>query len=265
MSDYLRIVLPDGRTVGTGNRPYTGPPVARAPVPAAVPESEWQEFELECADIKIKDQNGYGACNGFAAATSLEWARWIAGMPHVDLSPWYVYAILCNGIDRGSSIAEALQLLSDRGTCPDKDVPYGVINPRRLSAEAQADARRFKIEIGARLSGFAELMTAAQLRRPFNFSVDAGGNFVRVDSEGVAGGRAGTGNHAVTGGLGAKRLRNGKWAIKAQNSWGPDVQAGGYFWFTADHIEGQRWFDAYLISAAEYDPEQAELPPAVPS
>lgn len=264
MSDYPRIVLPDGRTVGTGNRPYTGPPVARAPVPAAIPESEWQEFEFKCPEIKVKDQSSYGACNGFAASTSLEWARWIAGMPHVDLSPWFVYSILCNGIDRGSSIAEALQLLSERGTCPDKDVPYGTINPRRLSAVAQADARRFRIEIGARLSGFAELMTATQLRRPFNFSVCAGNAFTQVDADGVAGFVGGAGNHAVTGGLGAKRLRNGEWAIKAQNSWGTNVQAGGYFWFTRLHVENQAWFDAYLIGAVEYDPEQAEPAPVAP-
>jgi hypothetical protein len=72
-----------------------------------LPESDWQEFELVAPEIKIKDQDQRGACNGHAAATSLEIARWIAGYEHVDLSAWLIYADLCGGVDRGRSRARA--------------------------------------------------------------------------------------------------------------------------------------------------------------
>lgn len=277
MSDLPSILDAAGHRRPLGNLPYTGPAVAGPPLPRAIPESEWAEFDLvESAGVeapKVLDQNGYGACNGFAAATALEWARWIAGLEPVPLSPWYVYAILCNGIDRGSSIAEALVLLSQRGTCPAALVPAGTINPRRLAQAAHAEAGRFRIELGARTATFAELMTATQLRKPFNFSVDAGGgmnragDFSQVDEEGVAGVPSGrrVGNHAVVGGLGAKRVRRGRfagqWAIRGQNSWGPRVQDGGRFWFVADHVEGQDWFDAYTVSAAAIDPSDPTNPP----
>jgi hypothetical protein len=57
------------------------------------------------------------------------------------LSAWYVYAILCNGVDRGASIGEALNLVTARGTCLDASVPHGTINPRKLSAADTAEAQ----------------------------------------------------------------------------------------------------------------------------
>ena len=116
----------------------------RAPVSALVPEKYWVEFELPTGPSypQILDQDGYGACNGHAAISSLEWARWLVGMSYIALSPWYVYVILCNGIDRGSSIEEALDLLCNKGTSPASAVPYGTINPAKIPPTAPAVAWR---------------------------------------------------------------------------------------------------------------------------
>lgn len=245
------------------------PPVGRPPVAAPLSPgalldpARWEEFELDPGDIRIKDQDGKGACNGHAAATDMEWARRIAGMPHVPLSAWYVYAILCNGWDRGSNIGDALRLCTDRGVCLEPSVPYATINPRRIPEAAHAEAKRFRIEIGAKLEGFDALMTATQLRQPFNFSLCVGRGFDQLSAEGVVGYSRGAGNHAICGGLGAKRLSGGEWAIKFANSWGTRWGQGGYAWFTRRHVEEQGWFEAYSISAATDDPQDDTRPPAV--
>lgn len=231
-----------------------------------IPESDWQPFELEGCPHVVKDQDGRGACNGFAAATVMEWARWIAGMPHVELSGWFVYAILCNGIDRGSNIGEALTLLSKTGTCPEDMVEYGTINPRRLSDRARASAGRFRIEVGERLTTWRQMVTATLLRRPFNFSIRVGNalgrSWDRLDDEGCPPVAPGPGNHAVCGGLGLKRGKDGRWRIKWVNSWTKGFGVQGYAWVSEEHIARQSYFEAYSVSAVYDDPDDATRPPA---
>jgi hypothetical protein len=253
-----------GRYRVLGNHP-TPPGVLRprAAAPPLLPESDWVEFELASPDVKVKDQGQYGACNGHAAASSLEWARFVAGYPHEDLSAWMVYAILCGGVDSGSSIGEALDLLEKTGTCLDATVPHGTINPRRLSAQAKAEAPRFRIELGDALDSFDAMMTACQLRRPFNASICVGGSFNDLDSDGCPPVARGAGNHAVCGGIGARKARNGEWLIKFQNSWTTGWGLGGYFWYRRAHWELQRYAEAYEVLAASSDPSDPTKPPVI--
>jgi hypothetical protein len=250
------------RPLGNKPTPHSFHVPVQSYVAGVVPESEWEEFELD-TPAKVVSQNGFGACNGFAAATSLEIARWVAGMPHIDLSPWFVYAILCNGYDRGSNIGEALTLLTKQGTPPNADVPYGTINPNRLSKESHEAAKRFKIEIGAPLQTWEELCSATQRREPFNFSLRVGRNFDRLSKEGVCGVDPGAGNHAITGGLGMKRLANGEWAIKWQNSWDKTWGQDGFAWVVKAHWETQQYREAYSVRAVTLDTADNNQPPPV--
>jgi hypothetical protein len=250
------------RTLGTlPPPPGLSVPAKRAPI--VLPESAWEEFDLEDADPNpVKDQGQYGACTGHGTAQAMELARWVGGQPVAELSAWYVYAILCGGIDRGASIGEALNLVTARGTCLDASVPHGTINPRKLSAADTAEAARFKVEIGASLTSFAELMTAAQLRRPGCFSLHVGANFDNLTAEGGVGYSRGAGNHAIAFGYGAKRLKSGDWALKFKNSWTRQWSLNGYAWFTARHVDGQPYFEAYDLLAIAEDPADASNPPA---
>jgi len=237
-------IQPDGIIRVLGNHDLA--PV-RGVLPS-VPESEWKEFDYRTnADYKvaIKDQGQFGACNGHAAASSLEDARYIAGMGYLPLSAWLVYAKLCNGIDRGSSISEALTLLQQSGTCDDALVPHGTINPRRLSETANDNAKRFRVEIG-------------YLRIPFNFSVPVNAQFDTLDAEGVPGNRSGWHNHAVSGGFAMKKSSKHGWLIGMRNSWGTRWGQSGYCWIGEKNIQG-RGFDAYGVFAAEVDPQN--MPP----
>lgn len=231
-----------------------------------LPESEWVEFDLTtdpgyAAAVPILDQNQKGACNGHAAASSLMAARWLAGQTPVKLSPWFVYSILCGGWDQGSNIGDALRLLSEKGTCRYEAVPYATINPNRLTAANYEEAKNFKIEIGNPARSFAELMTLTQRRTPSNFSIHVGNGFDNLDSEGCPPARSGAGNHAVMGGIGAKKMKNGRWAIKWQNSWGTRWGQSGYAWFHEGHIANQSYFESYGVSATVDTPGDPTNPP----
>ena len=245
---------PDGEWRGLGNHPSTsGNMLATMGALPDIPSSEWKDFDLRStAPIKVKDQNGKGACNGHAAATSLEWARHISGQPYRPLSGWMPYAILCRGRDVGSSITDALALLQSTGTCEEPLMPWGAINPSLITPSARQDASRFRIEIGYKRDDFKSLCIAAQLRQPYNFSVPVNGNFNSLDSYGRPMNHAGTHNHAVTGGMGMKRLANGEWAILMQNSWSEKWGQKGYCWISEKNLGGWGW-DAYSVVATTLD------------
>lgn len=252
-------VLPDGTGTFLGNHVPTVRTVRVGLKLPDVPDSELREFDLRLNphfNPKVKNQGSYGACNGFAAATSLEIARFLAGAPHIPLSPWMVYAVLCNGWDRGSIIADALKLLKNQGTCPDMYVPHGTINPNRLSTEAKAEAKRFRIEIGYEINSHRDLVVATHMRIPTNFSVPVNSSFNSLDSDGVPQNRAGIHNHAVCGGLGLKKTARHGWCVLTQNSWGSNWGDKGYFWAAERTVAGS-YPDAYGVWAVENDPQDA--------
>jgi len=254
VTELNKWLTPDGETRYLGNHESTLMfAVNKLP---DIPESDWKEYDLRedpKYPIKIKDQNGKGACNGHAAATSLEIARYIAGATYVPLSPWLIYADLCNGWDVGSNIAEALVYLESKGTCTESLVPYGLISPSKVPAAARSDAGRFKIEIGYRLNSFRDLCIAAQLRMPFNFSVPVNSNFNSLDQYDRPKNRAGSHNHAVTGGVYMKRLPTGEWVVGVPNSWGTAWGRQGYCSIGERNVQGSGW-DAYAVLATVADP-----------
>jgi hypothetical protein len=221
-----------------------------------LPQDAWQEFEFSGVPTVVKDQGSYGACNGHAAASTLELCRWIGigTASAIELSAWFVYAKLCGGWDRGSNIGDALVLMQGTGTCLDTYVPHGTINPNRLSTQAKADAQNHKIALGGKLESWDDICNAVQLRRPCNISVTAGRNWSDVDANGVPPVNPGLGNHAVAVGWGMRRTANGDWQIKMQNSWSTKWGVGGYCWLTRAHWETQNGREAYFVEASTVQP-----------
>jgi hypothetical protein len=226
-----------------------------------LPRSEIRDFDRWPAQIAIKDQNGRGACNGHATVTALEFARAMQGQPHVPLSAWYVYAILCNGWDRGSNILDALKLVQSDGAAPESLVDYKLINPRRLTEEAKRSATRFRLTLGQQLKTWDEIVSAVALRRSLNLSVHVGRSFNNIDSDGTPGVNRGQGNHAVMCGGGIKT--SAKWGklIRMANSWSTAWGQSGFCWLSQAHIEAGSWFECFEVQAVAEDLADDNNPP----
>jgi hypothetical protein len=226
-----------------------------------LPDSEWAEFEID-DPYPVYDQDGRGACDGFATKEAIEETRWVQGQPATVLSGWYVYAFLCGGVDQGASISEALDFAKSYGTCEDSLVPDRTINPRVITAAAQENAKRYRAEIGSMLLTWKEVMSEVQRRRFGNISVRVGAGFDNLDADGCPPDSNGPANHAVSSGYGAKRCKDGKWALKLKNHWRPTWGLKGYFWIKEKHLIGLRYFEAFSLAGAIEDPDDTSSPPA---
>ena len=244
------IITPDGHKRILNLEPSPPELVARVQGPpmAPIPLSEVKPFDLWPGIVKIKDQNGYGACNGHAAATAAEFSRAMAGH-YVPLSAWWVYGRLVMGRDRGSNILQALELIGTEGIAPEPMVKYGDFSGR-YSPEVVEAAKGFKVEIANKLTTWEEIFTAVAMRRGLNLAVRATSGWGRLDSNGCPPVGRGPANHAVMVGGGIKRLPNGELAIRMANSWSTQWGLDGFCWLTRAHIESASWFEAYETVAS---------------
>lgn len=218
-----------------------------------VPKSDWREFEYDTSWKRIEDQGQFGACVGHGSSNGVQWARWLAGMGRDRLSPWYPYSLLCNGRDVGASPYAALDLLKARGTCSFDMVPWGTINPQWLTPAAHESAKRFRVLRGPRITGFDQLMSAIQLGFVVVGTLHADNGINILDQYGVSQNRPGPHNHLVLKGIGAKRLPNGKWAVKYENSWRSTWGRDGCAWGTDVTFEGS-YAEEFAIATAAFDP-----------
>lgn len=246
------IITPDGHERILNLQP--SPPelvrlVRSSPTPA-IPLSQIKPFRRWPEAVKIKDQNGYGACNGHAAATSIEAARVKSGAPHVPLSAWFVYGRLAKGVDRGSNILQALDLVQREGVPEESLVKYGDFSGR-YSADVQEAAKEYRAEVAYKVEAWEDLATAVALGRYGNMSVRVprGGWSGRLDANGCPEVGVGAGNHAVTFGGGIKVLSNGEVLILMANSWSTKWGDNGFCWLSRAHWERGTWREAYVVAA----------------
>lgn len=246
IDDNLGHMRPLGFLPGDPRRMNAVPPMADADL---IPEADWVEYDEWPAEVEIKDQDGRGACNGHAAATGAEMLRWLAGMTYAPLSAWYIYAILCRGVDRGSMILDALDLLMKDGVAPESEVAYGIINPAKLTAKAHERATFNRVELGERLGSYEQLGSAIQRRQPINLAVCVGNQFNNLNGDGVPGLGRGYCNHAVFVGSGMKRAKDGSWLGKMANSWTTAWGLSGFCWLPLKYVPTAAAFEAYTLRA----------------
>lgn len=146
--------------------------LVRGPSREAIPLSQIEPFDAWPAAVKIKDQDGKGACNGHATATAAEYALATTGAFDGPLSAWWVYGRLVQGVDRGSNILEALDLIQREGIATESVVKYGDFSGR-YDATAVENAKRHRVEVAAKLETWEEIVSAVALRRGVNLSVRA--------------------------------------------------------------------------------------------
>ncbi len=263
MSDFPSHVTPDG--VKRALNLIPSPPAFRASKPLAgvLQDSEILDFDNWPSSVKIKDQGQYGACVGHSTATSIESERAFSGMSPIPLSAWYAYSILCGGIDRGASIADALTLITADGIAPETLVPYGTINPRKLTDGAHKAAPRFRAELAATMTGYEDAISEAALGRFVVLSIPVGDQFSNLDPEGVPPVYRGVANHAVCVGGGIKTSKKWGRLIRMANSWGARWGLDGFCWLSKAHIDNALYFEAYSVSAVYDDPQDPTNPPKV--
>ncbi len=232
--------------------------VGSAP-PPVLADDVIEDFTLWPAKVQDKNQGQFGACNGHAAATGLEFARAVQGLPYVPLSAWWVYGMLVRGRDVGSNIMDALALCEDVGVATEADVRWGDFSGN-YPASAKTTASRFRVLIGDDVSGdWRAIETAVAMRKSVNLAICANQGWLvnngSLDAYGCPPVGRGPANHAVMVGGGIKTLPNGQRAVLMTNSWSRQWGWQGRCWLTRAHVESATWTEAYSISAAASDPQ----------
>lgn len=242
-------------------------PKRTGPLP---PTSEIKLRWFRPAWLKIKDQDGYGACVGHGSTRAVEFVRALGGQdggPSAwqELSAWDLYARLCGGIDRGASILDALTMLEKEGVALMMDVPYGTIRPSRIAAKAVKERLNFRVELGEQLESFEAIAWAVADGDGVSFSVHAGGGFSRVDDEGVPNYRRGMADHCVF--AGGELIHSEKWGllVGCDNSWTDQWGMNGRFRLCDAMIQAQSYFEAFRVRCVVESRIDGEDPPLVES
>ena len=183
-------------------------------------------------------QQQQNSCVGWATAYALKSyqerleERWDLGLRNSQFSPAWIYNQINGGHDEGAQIHDALQLMVDRGAATLATMPYDghdyLIQP---SAEADAEAARFKAHSFARLDSINQWKAAIHNRNPVVIGIPVFPGFnggTEVYWESYLRGYVDD-YHAVT----VTGYDDDKYggAFKVINSWGANSHDGsGYFW-----------------------------------
>lgn len=230
MNDIL--TLPDGTPVGTGLQTPTslatafplyedaGPMLTDAQIADAA-KSGAMRGKGRFGDDWVGNQRDKGSCNGWAGAKSLQRARVRRGLPRVNLSGAYLYSLINGGSDNGSMLDAGMAAIQSRGIATEETVPWDRIYPSLYDrAKADAEASKNKgFECYAVRSRQA-LFSALAVGFDCVVAVHADNGFMALDSDGVAGGGNGPGNHAVLCDGLYWSARRGRPVGDGVNSWG---------------------------------------------
>lgn len=150
-------------------------------------------------DDWICDQLSFGSCNGWATAECIARGRFLRGFRDgiTKLSGSYVYAWINGNQDNGSGLSDGQQAAEINGAPPASLVPANLIYRRQMPPGADAEAEKHKGFLLVPLPSLRALRTALAKQDPCVVAIQAGGNYQRLDADGVSGVDRGSGNHAV--------------------------------------------------------------------
>lgn len=258
ISDFPAVITPDGQTRILTLLPSSEEQVARYRQPplASLDPAQIIDFESWPAEIKIKDQDGVGACVHFAGSYGIEYTRATHYGPsdYQALDPYFSYGLMVHGRDRGSSIAESLGVLEKYGMPPEgmiRDQDYS----GNYSQAVYKAADGYRIALGRVLETWGEILTEVALRRAVVIAVDVTNAYMRVDAEGVPGPARGAANHGIVCAGGIKTSKKWGKLVHHAGSWGTSWGVNGFGWIAEAHTEC-RWFEAYtttLVSVPLHD------------
>lgn len=113
-----------------------------------VPRSRWNELAPLTAKRQfvnvILDQGSVGSCATESTTQAVMVTRAIAGLPFVQLNPWFIYHTTSNGRDAGSSIDDNLRFIQEYGIAPEATWPRSKGWRATPSQEAYDAAKHFR-------------------------------------------------------------------------------------------------------------------------
>ena len=199
----------------------------------------------------IQNQRSHGSCNGFALSGGLSKSRYLRGIQDkLILSGAFPYSLMNGGRDSGSALSDGLKVIEQYGSCPESLVPWDLIYPRQQPANAKAEAAKHKGLVCYAAGSLQGLRTGLAKGFIAIIAVHAGGNFQRLNSQGIAGVDSGGGNHAIH--CDDLCIVGGTEVFDACNSWGTGYGTEGRAYLTADTFRqtfGNHTF--YLIGSTE--------------
>lgn len=174
-------------------------------------------------DAWICDQLSYGSCNGWATAACIARGRYRRGFRDglTQLSGSYVYAWINGNRDSGSMLSDGKNAAEIHGAPPSSLVPASLIYRRQMPPNADKEAAKHKGFRLVPLPTIRALRTALAKQNPCVVALQAGGNYQRLDANGVSGVDRGSGNHAVCVDdlclIGGKEVADhaGSWGLRA--------------------------------------------------
>lgn len=237
----------------------SGPMFTIDEIKQAVTDPTWVKAAESFGDAWVKDQDGVGACAGYAAASALERSRARRGLVYVELSGDAIYAAVNGGRDQGSGLENNMVWLRDNGIPPAELVPRHEYRKNRIPAKAYTEGKRFK--------GFECYALRSELELA---SAIVGGFSVVIACHAGNGGRSpdglidwsnGVGNHSVV--CDDVRLRNGVFEFQIANSWGLRWGERGRGWLRwANHLSNPVKHHMFYSVRSTIDDPQGDNPPA---
>lgn len=180
-------------------RPFDIPHIPRSEWADRIEEMERTKTRLsdlgQQYGIKVKNQDGYGYCWAFGTTTTVEYARAVQGLEHVELSATSVAGPIKNYANQGGWGKEALAYIVQHGVCPASmwpEVPTGA-NRRYDTEENRQERTKFKVTewYEIRHGDFDAVMTALLLRMPVSVGLSWWGHLVAFVDPIVKGGQFG--------------------------------------------------------------------------
>ncbi|MAT51500.1 MAG: hypothetical protein CMK32_09990 [Porticoccaceae bacterium] len=274
------IIGPEGNRIKLGLRkPPKELPVTYAPLVGALPRLlTYDEIKARCESVDrrpsrdrwgpdtIKDQDGRGACQGYASAGMAERVRESSGQKRVVLSGDFSYSLANGGRDQGSALSRGFMAATQVGYAPE-DTPglkRWEYRKSHMPQAAFAAASRFKGIDGFYCETQQEFFTALALGMIGVIAVHVAGAFSQLDNYGISQGGNGDGNHAVCADDLVYDRRLGGFKIDSPNSWKRTWGDNGRCYYTFERhlrrtIEVHKF---YVFPILTQDP-QGDNPPQV--
>lgn len=213
----------------------------------------------------VKDQDGRGACQGYASAACVEKIRDLGGQDFIPLSGDFAYSLVNGGRDQGSQLINGFKAAIDYGYCPE-DTP-GLVRweyrKSRMPQQTFEAAKRFRGFEGFVCENEQEFASALAHGCIGVVAVHVAGNYSRLDANGVSRGGNGVGNHAVCVDDVVWDARLGKLKYDSPNSWKTNWGDNGrcYYLFDQHFQRTIKTHKFYVFPAASVDPEGNNPPP----